>query len=102
MRQGQGMRKMDQRTGERGCLRGPQSWRRGGCTGGWSSVFWGKQAGGRSRRKLSTRQGSPWAPDSGDRWEPNDDGRRRESASEHLGEVRSQVIWDAGLGWVGR
>lgn len=64
----------------------------------------GKQAGGRSRRKLSSRQGSPWAPvpPDWDRWEPNDDGRPRESASEHLGEVRSQVIWDAGLGWVGR
>lgn len=59
MRQGQGMRKMDQRTGERGCLRGPRSWRRGGCIGGWSPVFWGSRREGDPEGSCLLGRGPP-------------------------------------------
>ena len=67
----------DHGAGERGCSRGPESWRGGVVLEGRPGLL-GKQEAGRSQRKLSTWQGSPRTlPDSGERWEPNDDGVKK-------------------------
>ena len=72
--------------GRRGCPGAPEGQNHGeGVLEGRPGLL-GKQEAGRSQRKLSTWQGSPRTlPDSGERWEPNDDGvkeGRRLSTSE--------------------
>lgn len=72
--------------GRRGCPGAPEGQNHGeGVLEGRPGLL-GKQEAGRSQRKLSTWQGSPGTlPDSGERWEPNDDGvkeGRRLSTSE--------------------